>query len=318
MTIAGIPNKALGQICVAVPNVEQTADAWRTILGWPLSTDIQVTRAHDHTHATYHGAPCNSRAAISACHVGALEFEILQPLDRPSAWVDGLDRRGPGVHHLAFFVPATLPPALSFAQHGYTVTQNGLFTGQTGQYTYLDTDRDLGVVLELLEHFRPQAPIDAPIPANGLGAGGVIHVGVLVHNADATARRWSDLFNVPVAFRVETPGYAQSQTMLRGQPSEATATLAFLNFGPLQIELIQPDERPSVWRESLDAHGEGPHHLALRVPDTDAAVAFLARSGIPVVQQGLYADASGRYTYMGSEAALGVMIELLEDFTKTG
>ena len=71
------------------------------------------------------------------------------------------------------------------------------------------------------------------------------------------------------------------------------------------MSLIQPDEQPRASGANTSTRmAKVRHHLALRVPDTEAAVAFLAGFGIPVVQQGLYADASGRYTYLGSEAAL--------------
>ena len=70
-----------------------------------------------------------------------------------------------------------------------------------------------------------------------------------------------------------------------------------------------------MWRDYLEEHGEGAQHLAFNVPDTKAAVDFLAKFDIPVVQQGLYADASGMYTYLASEDKLGVMVELLENYS---
>jgi 4-hydroxyphenylpyruvate dioxygenase-like putative hemolysin len=80
--------------------------------------------------------------------------------------------------------------------------------------------------------------------------------------------------------------------------------------------MIQPDDKPSVWREFLEQRGEGAQHIAFRVDNTQRVTDYLAAFGIPVVQQGLYADASGMYTYVGSEEALGVMVELLEDFPR--
>jgi len=42
----------------------------------------------------------------------------------------------------------------------------------------------------------------------------------------------------------------------------------------------------------------------------------LEQFGIGVSQQGLYSDASGMYTYVDSAPALGVMLELLENFNR--
>jgi methylmalonyl-CoA/ethylmalonyl-CoA epimerase len=78
--------------------------------------------------------------------------------------------------------------------------------------------------------------------------------------------------------------------------------------------LIEPDQVPSVWRNDLNAKGEGVHHIALQVQDTQHAVDHFAKHGIAVAQQGYYGDRSGMYTYIDSQASLGIIIELLENF----
>jgi len=46
------------------------------------------------------------------------------------------------------------------------------------------------------------------------------------------------------------------------QPTEPVVSIAFANSGDLQVELIvQEDDSPSIYRSSLDAGGEGFHHL---------------------------------------------------------
>jgi len=46
------------------------------------------------------------------------------------------------------------------------------------------------------------------------------------------------------------------------ESTPARCLQAFFELGSVQIELIQPDENPSVWREDLDKNGEGIHHIA--------------------------------------------------------
>jgi hypothetical protein len=54
----------------------------------------------------------------------------------------------------------------------------------------------------------------------------------------------------------------------RGETVDPELTLAFANSGELQIELILAhDDRPSPFREALDAGRDGAHHLAWWVPD---------------------------------------------------
>lgn len=141
-------------------------------------------------------------------------------------------------------------------------------------------------------------------------------VGFVVHDIEATARRYAEAFGFPIPQIIETPGFDRSRTTVNGAPSEATAKLAFFQTGQVVIELIQPDEKPSVWRDFLDQNGEGVHHIAFGVEDTKATEADLEAAGIKTLQQGLYADGSGMYTYLDSAPQLGVMIELLESFKK--
>lgn len=318
MPVAGVPEKVIAQVCIIVRDVEASAKRYAEILGLDMSANFQTTLLHDHTHATYYGQPTNARAKLTAIDIGHLQFELLQPLDPPSAWKDYLDKHGEGIHHIAFFVPKTDEAAQSFQENGYIVTQQGLFTGQTGMYTYLDTDKDLGVVIELLEHFGGSPKLQgAPFPADkGIGTDIVTQVGVIVHDIERTAQRYAELLDLPVPPIIVTPGYDKAKTLYKGQPSEATAKLAFFNMGQLQLELIEPDEKPSVWRDFLDQHGEGAQHIAFQVQNTDRVTEYLARFGIPVAQEGLYADGSGKYTYVGSEAQLGTTLELLENFKR--
>ncbi len=69
---------------------------------------------------------------------------------------------------------------------------------------------------------------------------------------------------------------------------------------------------PSTWKDFLDEKGEGVHHIAFMVKGTDQVVARLEKKGIGLIQQGHYTG--GMYSYMDSEASLGVILELLENF----
>src|SRR5882757_9694054 len=86
-------------------------------------------------------------------------------------------------------------------------------------------------------------------------------VGFVVHDVAATAKKYADAFGFPLPPIIQTPGFDQARTTLNGEPSEATAKLAFFRTGQLVVELIEPDEKPSVWRDYLERNGEGVHHI---------------------------------------------------------
>jgi methylmalonyl-CoA/ethylmalonyl-CoA epimerase len=142
----------------------------------------------------------------------------------------------------------------------------------------------------------------------------VCQVGLLVHDIETAAHRYCEVFGVDMPPIIETPGYAISKTTYHGKPCDAAAKLAFFSMGQVQIELIEPDAQSSVWRDYLNAHGVGVHHIAFQVEDTDRVLQHLKEHGIDVLQQGLYSDGSGMYTYVDSVPVLGVMLELLQNF----
>jgi methylmalonyl-CoA/ethylmalonyl-CoA epimerase len=316
MSDSSIPDKHFFQICVIVDDLERYAENYRTILGFDVPREIQTTHDHAHTQATYHGRPMNARANIVSFMMGTVAFELLQPLEAGGVWMDHLEKYGPSLHHVAFNVPRIAPAAASFADHGYRVTQQGLFTGRTGMYAYLDTDKDLGLTIELLEHYHGGSHPSSPMFATerGPGTDRVIQVGLVTNDIAAMVQRYRDVLGLPEPSQQETPAFQITEATFKGDPTEATAKLAFFDFGQAQLELIEPDQILSVWRNDLNAKGEGAHHIAFQVRKTQDAVDHFAKHGIGVAQQGYYGDRSGMYTYIDSQASLGVIIELLENF----
>jgi 4-hydroxyphenylpyruvate dioxygenase-like putative hemolysin len=64
---------------------------------------------------------------------------------------------------------------------------------------------------------------------------------------------------------IVTDDYEQARTVYRGQPSPARAKLAFFDMGQVKIELIEPIGDLSAWKETLNAKGEGIHHIAFQI-----------------------------------------------------
>ena len=111
--------------------------------------------------------------------------------------------------------------------------------------------------------------------------------------------------------------YETTQTVYQGQPApEAYCWMAFFDVGPgLQLELIQPNDKPSTWRSFLDEHGEGIHHVAFQVRDSKACVARAEAAGLKLVQHGVYGDGSGEYNYLDAPD-LKCVVELLESYNR--
>lgn len=139
----------------------------------------------------------------------------------------------------------------------------------------------------------------------------ITQIGILVHDIEATAQKIADFFGVEKPNIIITDPVEQAQTEYNGTRTEARAKLAFFNMGSLDLELIEPDQSPSTWRNHLDQHGEGVHHIAFVIEGMKEKIELLGQKGYPLQQKGEYTG--GRYAYIDTFKDLKVLIELLEN-----
>ncbi len=144
-----------------------------------------------------------------------------------------------------------------------------------------------------------------------LGTTTITQVAIVVHDIEAKAKAWADVLGVPVPEIMTTAPLEQSQLDYQGKPSEARAKLAFFNLGQVALELIEPIDGPSTWRDQLEQHGESLHHIAFNIQGMKEKIAYLNTKGVPLVQTGEYTG--GRYTYVDGTPKLGAVLELLEN-----
>jgi len=147
---------------------------------------------------------------------------------------------------------------------------------------------------------------------NILGTNVVAQIGFLVHDIEKSARVYADFLGVDVPPIRMTDPVEKAQTRYKGKPSTARAKLAFFKIGPtIELELIEPTEEPSTWRDDLNRKGEGVHHIAFIVKGMKEKLSALSKNGVPLLQTGEYTG--GRYAYCDATRDLKVILELLEN-----
>lgn len=146
---------------------------------------------------------------------------------------------------------------------------------------------------------------------NILGTNIITQIGIIVKDIEKTSQAYADFLGVEKPLANWTDPVDQAETEYNDAQSPARARLAFFDMGSLQLELIEPDEHPSTWREHLDKHGEGVHHIAFVVEDMKGTVKKMEAKGMPLIQKGEYTG--GRYAYMDTNDDLKVLLELLEN-----
>ncbi len=141
-------------------------------------------------------------------------------------------------------------------------------------------------------------------------------IAFLVEDMEESRKSFSAFFGIEATEAVSAGDFPVVETEYNGTPAkEAGALLSFLKFCPrFEIELICPNQAPSVWRDWLNVHGEGFHHLAFQVPDMEKAITECEAFGMELKQRGYYSDRSGRYAYLDAQKQLKCYVELLESF----
>jgi methylmalonyl-CoA epimerase len=89
--------------------------------------------------------------------------------------------------------------------------------------------------------------------------------------------------------------------------------VVMIAMGESRLELMEPTTENSVIAKFLDRHGEGLHHICLRVPDLLAVVERLKKDGVRLVSNEIKTGAGGhRYVFVHPASVGGVLLELVE------
>jgi catechol 2,3-dioxygenase-like lactoylglutathione lyase family enzyme len=96
----------------------------------------------------------------------------------------------------------------------------------------------------------------------------------------------------------------------RGQPVALDISAAYVQAGPIMVELVtQHDDSPSAFREMFAPGEEGFHHVAVIPDDYDRVLAEYASAGFTVVTE--LRTASGRgAAYVDARPMLGHFVEV--------
>lgn len=146
----------------------------------------------------------------------------------------------------------------------------------------------------------------SPIPLNRF-----IQIQIVIDDMDMALDSWCALFNLPRPEVRITPARPDENLEYRGETACYGQKFAVLECPErgFVVELIEPDENPSTFREFLDKHGCGVHHIGFEVGEArDAIVDELKGLGYGMRTFGVYPGSS--WTIMDTEDDLGVNLNI--------
>ena len=141
--------KVITQIGILVHDIEKTAQAYARFFGVEKPQCL-ITDEVDKAQTQYQGRRSNARAKLAFFDMGSLQLELIEPDHNPSTWRESLDKNGEGPHHVAFVIQGMKEKIALLERNQMPLLQKGEYTG--GRYAYIDTLRDLKVIIELLEN----------------------------------------------------------------------------------------------------------------------------------------------------------------------
>jgi LAO/AO transport system kinase len=124
------------------------------------------------------------------------------------------------------------------------------------------------------------------------------HLGIAVRSLDQALKFYEGHLGLGVSMR---------ETV-----AQEKVNVAMLPLGEPRIELLEPAGPDSVIAKFLQTRGEGLHHVALRVPNLQAAVDRLRSSGARILNEPRPGAGGHLYTFVHPSSTGGVLLELIQ------
>ncbi|MEQ8514537.1 MAG: VOC family protein [Chromatocurvus sp.] len=149
-----------------------------------------------------------------------------------------------------------------------------------------------------------------PILNFGQPDGGIIQTAFITDDICNSMTQMTEQLNVGPWFFFED--FPLVDPVYRGEKADFRVSLALGNSGHNQIELIQMlDDRPSPYRETLDARGWGFHHHAIAATDYESRCRGLEEQGFEEVMS-CRVEVGARAAYFDTGDSVFGMIEVVE------
>jgi LAO/AO transport system kinase len=240
--------------------------------------EVEVVRLADITIVVLVPGMGDDVQAIKAGIMEIADIFVINKADHPGA--ERVEREVQGVLTLAKRPDGWVPPIVR------TVASEGAGV------------RELLGSVQTFEQFTGAVRRRSLSPDESSDQFGIDHLGIAVPSLEGALHFWEE------------------ELGLRAREREAVplekVSVAMLPVGGPRIELLEPTEPDSVIGRFLKKHGAGIHHVALRVPDLEAAVARLRATGARVLSEPRSGAGGRLYVFVHPASTGGVLLELIQ------
>lgn len=152
--------RPVAQIGIVVRDIDRALETYVT--KWGLKGWQGFVYSSDNVRSlSYLGEPADYRMKVAWTGANP-QVELVQSLDGPNIYEDWLERRGEGLHHLGILVDSIQTEVEVMQKAGYEILMAGFGHGLDGDggFAYLDTEPELGVIIELIKAPARRRPPD--------------------------------------------------------------------------------------------------------------------------------------------------------------
>ena len=124
------------------------------------------------------------------------------------------------------------------------------------------------------------------------------HVAVAVKDLDAALQTMETLFGLKPS-KIE-------------EIADQGVKAALIHIGDTELEFIQPIRPDTGVAKFLEAKGEGIHHIAIEVDDTDAELKRLEEKGAKLIDKQGRKGLAGKIGFLHPKSVHGILLELCQ------
>lgn len=146
-----LDSKKMAQVGIVVPDIRKAAEAYARFFGVDTPDIIQADSPADNP-TTYRGKRTEGSCYLAFFNLENIQLELIEPIGKNSTWHEFLAKTGGGIHHIAFWIKGMDGQVKQLQMMGLQEVQHGGWDG--GQYSYLETPAEMGILIELLENFN--------------------------------------------------------------------------------------------------------------------------------------------------------------------
>lgn len=273
--ILNIKERPITQIGMVVKDVEKATKNLSEVFGIKDWTFLDLDEQY-FENTIFHNQAKNTKTHLKVATANAMSinFELLEPVSGESTHMDFLKKHGEGIHHISV-PPLSQEEFKAMTQRAKDVDIEIEMQSQLGKattFSYLNMTDDIGFIFEA---YTNNPKIQSTISPSGnyhfdgeglLKDRKIWQLGIVVKDLEKAVENYKNLLGID---NWEIKDIDIKDGMFRGTNIGNTASvkIALANLENIQFELIEQTKGTGTFKDFLDTHGNGIHHLGISRTD---------------------------------------------------